>query len=215
MKCNFLLLLLTICSATIFAQDVTCDKLSVDSIYIDPDGLPGKVNVFLTNHDTSDLWSPYIIAMLTPSGDTLATTPLCGCVVLLPGGSGAFEIDIVKSFTLNSTFTCIVALTSFPYNGDNTCHKVYNPSHARIPIVNTARINLFPNPAKNSLSIAISEPGNSNRIAIVNLKGQVMRSENISGQNATIDISSLAKGIYFVQLYSNGKLATTSKLTKD
>jgi len=71
----------------------------------------------------------------------------------------------------------------------------------------TQKINLYPNPATNELTIEIDEDGYFNvGITLLNVLGEVVYfspGENI-GRKKTIDISALATGIYFVELNIDG-----------
>lgn len=61
-------------------------------------------------------------------------------------------------------------------------------------------INVFPNPATSIVTVKTSETKEYN-LELVNLLGQVVYTHpNVSGQDFTFDVSTLAKGIYIVQL---------------
>lgn len=60
-------------------------------------------------------------------------------------------------------------------------------------------LEIYPNPATNSLSINMIEPRVSS-FAIYNSMGVEVLEEQLRGINATIDISSLAQGLYLFQL---------------
>ncbi len=62
------------------------------------------------------------------------------------------------------------------------------------------KFNLFPNPASNNIKIETSNPSS---IEILNLKGQLLMNINEVNNSANIDISTFAKGLYFVKFISN------------
>ncbi len=71
---------------------------------------------------------------------------------------------------------------------------------------------LYPNPAKNSLTIELSNAIQQLSFSIYNLEGQRVLTSNLSSETLQqIDISSLKSGLYFVTL-SSGKVKTTKKL---
>ncbi|MDL2242782.1 C25 family cysteine peptidase, partial [Bacteroidales bacterium OttesenSCG-928-K03] len=64
---------------------------------------------------------------------------------------------------------------------------------------NNESLNVYPNPADNSIFVEISEKDNENlMIEILNISGQVVITQKIKSQNI-IDISSLSSGAYFVR----------------
>jgi len=68
-------------------------------------------------------------------------------------------------------------------------------------------INLFPNPATNQLTIGFNRTEFFNvGINLYNVYGDVVysRTDELAGQNITIDISALSPGIYFVELNVDG-----------
>lgn len=90
---------------------------------------------------------------------------------------------------------------------------------AHYELVNNQTIALFPNPALNEISFVLEGANNSPlRYSIFNMKGElvsVRTTGNYSSDNAErIDISSLAKGQYILEVISNGK-RSTSKFVKN
>ena len=62
--------------------------------------------------------------------------------------------------------------------------------------------NIFPNPAKNNITI---ENSNFviNSVELYNIAGQLVKSENINSMKANINVSDLDKGIYILEIQSN------------
>ena len=80
-------------------------------------------------------------------------------------------------------------------------------------IASKVEVSVYPNPASNTVTITL--PSNTkNAIAnIVSIDGSVVLSQQISGSNATINISNLAAGIYTVNVsFANGSIVS-NKLT--
>lgn len=63
--------------------------------------------------------------------------------------------------------------------------------------INVNKINIFPNPATNTLNLNISEDFS---YSITNLQGQVMQHEAIKNASNSIDISKLPTGVYIINL---------------
>lgn len=72
-------------------------------------------------------------------------------------------------------------------------------------------VRVFPNPATTLLNVSASE--NIEAVKILNQLGQVVFEKKNTGNSAQIDVSQLATGAYFVQLFSN-KANTTKKFIK-
>lgn len=66
---------------------------------------------------------------------------------------------------------------------------------------------IFPNPSLDF--VVIDGLKNDDFIEILNLQGQIVKNLNVSSTKTSIDISELAKGIYYVRIKSNKKLHIT------
>ncbi|HWR94595.1 MAG TPA: Calx-beta domain-containing protein, partial [Flavobacterium sp.] len=74
---------------------------------------------------------------------------------------------------------------------------------------------LYPNPVQNSFSISLKNNADSiNSIRVFDVLGKTVISKNINQQKADIEISTLTKGIYFVQVKTNGS-ENTFKIIKE
>ena len=76
--------------------------------------------------------------------------------------------------------------------------------------VNNYNLSIYPNPTNSILNISFTEKlTNENNISIVNTLGQkVFNIENINNTALSIDASSFASGIYYLQVTSNQKVLT-------
>ncbi|MGD0709966.1 MAG: LamG-like jellyroll fold domain-containing protein, partial [Bacteroidales bacterium] len=72
--------------------------------------------------------------------------------------------------------------------------------------VNNNEILLYPNPAFNNLTIECQQ---KSTIEILNIQGQTILQQQLQQGKTDIDISSLAKGVYILRLYSNEKTVVT------
>ena len=61
-------------------------------------------------------------------------------------------------------------------------------------------IHLYPNPANNILTIEDTSPGKEKVVSIFNIHGQLLMNQTLNQAKTIIDISDLAKGIYFLKL---------------
>ncbi|MFK5857159.1 MAG: T9SS type A sorting domain-containing protein [Bacteroidota bacterium] len=65
---------------------------------------------------------------------------------------------------------------------------------------------IYPNPVNDQLNIISHGNWNYNQIEIVDLAGQTVYSKNSNLHKATIDVSWLSNGVYFLKLYSDNKI---------
>lgn len=65
---------------------------------------------------------------------------------------------------------------------------------------------LYPNPAKNSLQIS-SQNQNIDQVIIYSVLGSKILEMKVDAVSPSLDVSSLATGVYYVQLYSGNKVA--------
>ncbi len=77
----------------------------------------------------------------------------------------------------------------------------------------TAALEIYPNPAHNTISIKLPNNTAAATVNIVGMNGAVVAEAAITGSNSTVDISGVTPGIYTVTVqYSNGK-QVSNKLT--
>ena len=76
-----------------------------------------------------------------------------------------------------------------------------------------SNLSVFPNPANDKITIEISGKTNESNLAIVNIEGQELISQQVTEPKTTIDISTLPSGVYFVRL-TNDKTIEVGKFMK-
>ncbi|HTL81319.1 MAG TPA: T9SS type A sorting domain-containing protein [Bacteroidia bacterium] len=76
---------------------------------------------------------------------------------------------------------------------------------------------LYPNPAKESVTIVLpaSSAGKNSDLLLTDATGRIITQKTFSEQTTTIDLSSVASGIYFCTLRSDGKIIGVQKLIKE
>jgi len=62
--------------------------------------------------------------------------------------------------------------------------------------------NIFPNPAKNNITIENSN-FEINTVELYNIAGQLVKSENVNSMSTNLNLSDLKKGIYILEIQSN------------
>ena len=105
-----------------------------------------------------------------------------------------------------------------PYNGNNeqgtpvAVRFTYNGVVSLVD-VDMASISVYPNPAKNVVSI--SAPSAIDRIEMMNVLGQkVYENATIGSENTTINVSDLDNGTYFVRIFCGNKMMTKKLIVK-
>lgn len=73
--------------------------------------------------------------------------------------------------------------------------------------IETLSFGIFPNPSNDKLKIRLSNPEKS-FLRIINSLGEVVIEKIITGEISTLDVSYLAKGIYFITLNAEERFAT-------
>ncbi len=77
---------------------------------------------------------------------------------------------------------------------------------------NSESVNLFPNPAKDKLEITSNQI--ITNLILIDINGRVLKSIAISNNDYSLDISSLSKGVYFLEVES-GASKSTKKFIKN
>ncbi|MEI6899009.1 MAG: T9SS type A sorting domain-containing protein, partial [Bacteroidota bacterium] len=73
---------------------------------------------------------------------------------------------------------------------------------------------IYPNPARDKVTIKSAEIPIQNRLILLNFNGQEILRKEISDQKTTININMLPSGVYLLKLISN-KAVETRKLLKE
>jgi hypothetical protein len=60
--------------------------------------------------------------------------------------------------------------------------------------------NVYPNPAKDQLTISLVNMHNKTNINIYTITGQLVKSQIISANNETIKLDNLSKGLYLIKV---------------
>ena len=106
-----------------------------------------------------------------------------------------------------------------PYNGNNeqgtpvAVRFTYNGVVSLADVAISSSISIYPNPAKNVVSI--SAPSAIDRIEMMNVLGQkVYENATIGSENTTINVSDLQNGTYFVRIFCGNKMMTKKLIVK-
>jgi hypothetical protein len=76
---------------------------------------------------------------------------------------------------------------------------------------------IYPNPVSSSLTVSFKSPPVNISVRILNAEGKIAQTggEHVNGKTScTFDLTALAAGIYFVDVYENGKSIGSRKIVK-
>jgi ligand-binding sensor domain-containing protein len=94
---------------------------------------------------------------------------------------------------------------------------VYNengiPFSIRENIISGANVKVFPNPVYDYLTVELLSNTTISLVEIINMQGSLVKSQKISKNKNTIDVSDLSGGIYFVKV-TNEKTVQLGKVIK-
>jgi len=93
-------------------------------------------------------------------------------------------------------------------NGVTDCESLNIESET----LESYNIRLYPNPASNTITIALSNSKETNQISyqIIDLSGKIIQKDNLI--NSKVDVSTLDSGVYFVRLEQNGDYLGSRKV---
>lgn len=126
------------------------------------------------------------------------------------------DLNNSESFNISLQTDGKILVSGDTYPAGNTAQffiaRYLNDVQMAVQDLNNSTFSLYPNPATSQINLAWTNSNKEYQVEIFNLLGQkVMTSKALN--NASIDVSSLAVGTYFVRLSNEGK-ATTLRFIK-
>ncbi|RYG50426.1 MAG: T9SS type A sorting domain-containing protein [Chitinophagaceae bacterium] len=76
-----------------------------------------------------------------------------------------------------------------------------------------ASVKVYPNPVGSSFQVT-SSLSELSKVELFNIGGQLVKSQNLSGLEASVDMSGFESGLYFARFYSGTKLLKSEKIVK-
>lgn len=158
----------------------------------------------------------HLFALAGPSGVDYDLNIYNSAGTVIGSGTGSTATENVSIANLAvGTYTVRV----FGYNGANsaTCYTL-NVARTSASFfggeTTTATYSVYPNPTKDKLAVSSSNPDEVMTVEVLNMSGQVLSTRELRS-NATIDVSDISSGIYFVKIGSVNKEATLIKFVKE
>jgi hypothetical protein len=158
-------------------------------------------------------------------------TAVSNTSLICAGQSASLTASGAASYTWNTAATSAVIVvspsitTTYTINGTNSvgCSNVTTITQnvsactGLTNLSNTTQdiVQIYPNPTKDILNVELKTSNETVRIVLTNALGQVVSLTKVTSLNTTIDLSTQAKGIYFLQVVNNGETISTKKVIKE
>ena len=173
----------------------------------DPCDAPTAVNATVTESSVTLTWTATGDCQVALVSGNSWSEPAASSIVDVAAGTGSYTFDAQPA----TTYTVGVRQVCTESNSDWVTRTVTTDEQVGIDAVNaTAAFELFPNPASGSVSIA----GFEGQVTIVDLNGREVMTAQVGDTRASIDISSLPAGAYFVRLTSERQTAVRKLIVK-
>lgn len=130
-----------------------------------------------------------------------------GAVTVIHGANQTFSMIPDEDYEVQEVYidgNPVGAMTSYTFTNVTANHFIH-VSFAHIEAVGENhgnRINVYPNPTND---IVIIEGEGMNHIRVMNVLGQVVYDTNVVDEQVSLNLSSMAKGIYMLQIKSLGR----------
>lgn len=185
------------------------------------------------NTDIKGLISPtadndYYRFVVTTGGTatiTLTTLPF-DYDIRLYSSNGTTQLAIsqlggTNSETITRTYTAgTYYVRVYGYNGANSATNCYTLRVALgtatrgDDLITMSKINVFPNPVSDNVTIQIDELKTKADIRIIDMYGKTVIQQNTTQVNTPINLSRLSTGLYLVKIITEGK-ESTMKIVKE
>lgn len=112
-------------------------------------------------------------------------------------GSGAVDY---QWYILNP----LMAIAIFDHNNNRLYHFGATPTNISENEMESVHVDVYPNPSSDVIKVRSKDL--ISNLEIYSVLGEKVYQTNVKSTNADIDLSSFSKGVYFIQLTTNGKI---------
>jgi hypothetical protein len=76
-------------------------------------------------------------------------------------------------------------------------------------------INIYPNPAKETLNVDFSLKNEDLKVSVVDMLGNEIINENLRNQHTSLNIQNLSSGVYFIKVINGSECVGIKKWVKE
>jgi Fungalysin metallopeptidase (M36)/Secretion system C-terminal sorting domain/Fibronectin type III domain/Bacterial pre-peptidase C-terminal domain len=131
---------------------------------------------------------------------TLGNQPAGTYHVKVIGWAGALSTSVCYNLNIGFTGNTLFA--------KGTTEPVSDSSSTKIESENISKTLLYPNPARDKITVQIGDFKNKATIRIMDVSGRILSEQNVNNAVSTLNIGNLVSGTYLVNILSNEKLTT-------
>jgi hypothetical protein len=167
----------------------------------------GSITITLTT-----LPANYELALLNSGGSVLATSATNGneTINATVTSSTTYYVRVYPrnngAWNANSCYTLNVS--------GSASRNLDDITSSRMTPVNALGLNLYPNPAKQSINVLLAGMGEKTEIKVYNIMGNLLMRQVTNKTNTQLNVAKLPAGVYMVSA-SDGVTTTNSKFVKD
>ncbi len=155
--------------------------------------------------------SPLPNPVITQVGTLLSTGTYATYQWLLNG----FALSGANGPTHNATANGLYSVQVTDANGCVGSSALFNVTNVSIDPILNDRLSVYPNPAKESINILLTDLGNHASAKIYNYLGQLIMTIPLAAEKTEVNLQTLAKGVYTLEVWENGERTGMVPLMKD
>jgi plastocyanin len=139
---------------------------------------------------------------ITSNTDWTASSDATWCTVT---ASGTGDGILMAAYSENSTYAERSANITVSVSGLTpvVVQVIQDPSTVGIPVNNAASVRLFPNPAKDLLTITMANISPNAHISLIDLTGKTIIDMPVGNNEVTLNVGDLPRGYYFVRVQND------------
>ncbi len=156
----------------------------------------------ITFHDSINEWTRFSIPieyLVEPDNDY--GTPDSATVLFV--SSAAFKIDDLFNCEGNTGSTIWADECKFIFNSQASIEDVKTVKHNAL---------VYPNPTSGDVFVKTQIPVKKARIEILDVKGSIVKTQELSGMNTSIDLRSLKSSLYLYRIIDGGKIIESGRI---
>ncbi len=179
------------------AQEITCANISFVGINPNPDN-PEEylISMEFTDANNGFISYPYLPAVFNSSGDTIGE----GYIFFfgqIANTVTQYPITVTEDFNPSEFNFQFVFTTEID---TDTCYFSFlDINNVETTFQEENNITLWPNPAKDQLSVAVQSSMIGASYTLIDISGRVIEKNIIQSERTTLDLQALPSGMYFIK----------------